>query len=139
MKHWNWFLLIMTALLACHVYSRADEGYGVYLDEFSVDYGVFRQGSREPVLYPYTPKERLDVNANLSFLRYGYLHNTIHSETDPNQFRLIGWHYQLGVHVGPWADIYAEHFSQHLLDVAGDMPYPSENIFGIKFYLYRRK
>lgn len=116
-----------------------DNDYGLNLEEFSVDYARYKDGSRDPAIYPYTPHERLDVVGNLSALKYLYLNNTIHSETDSQQFRLIGWHYQMGVHIGKYADLYGEHFSQHLLDTTGPNPYPMENLIGLKVYLYRRE
>ncbi len=124
-------LILLLLTLSCSAGDLAPR-----LDEVSIDYARYKQDTRLPILYPNVPKERLDVNINFSFLKIGYINNTIHSLTDANQFRLIGWHYQVGVRLGKWVDIYGDHFSQHLLDTQLSN-FPVENSAGIKFYLYR--
>lgn len=139
--YWLLFALIIFSVYAkAHATDQKDKPseYSLFLEEASVDYARFKDDSRDPVMYPYTPKERLDTNLNLSLLKYGFINNTIHSETDKDQFRIIGWQYQMGVHIGPWIDLYAEHFSQHLLDTEGTRPYPVTNALGVKIFLYRR-
>ena len=126
-------------LLLLGTAAGADD-FGVHLDEATVDYARFQDGARIPELtYTDVPKERLDVGLNMSFLRWGYLNNTIHSLTSTAQFRLISWEYQVGVHLGDVADVYAEHRSEHLLDEQGPSRFPTQNAVGIKIYLYRRE
>lgn len=130
---------LMWGLLLLSTAAGADD-YGVHLDEATVDYAQFQSGARIPEL-PNTdvPKERLDVGINLGFLKYGYFNNTIHSLTSQDQFRLISWEYQAGVHVGSIADVYLEHRSEHLLDEQGTSRFPVQNLYGVKFYIYRRE
>lgn len=131
-----WLGLALYLIYAYH--ASAAEPWGLDLKEVSADYARFKDGSRDPVMYPDTPKERLDVNINMGVLRYVYMNNMIHSETDQSQFRVIGWKYQMGIHIGSWADLYAEHFSQHLLDTQGQTAYPVQNLIGLKLYIYRK-
>lgn len=137
MKYIPWFIVFLALYLQWEARAE-DSNLLPHLEEVSGDYARFKSDSREPVIYPDTPKERLDLNINMSFLKYGFSSNTVHSLTDDSQFRVVGWKYQIGVHLSYWADIYCEHFSQHILDMAGDRPYPVQNLIGIKVYMYRR-
>ncbi len=127
-------LLTLAAYLLTATAHGSD--FGVHLQEVTVDYGRYMDGSRAPIVD--NVKERLDLSVNLSLLKYLYLDNTVHSLTDPYQFRLVGWHYQFGVHFGRNIDVYYEHFSQHILDNYYDN-YPLENLVGVKIKLYERQ
>lgn len=133
------YFWVFLAVLLCvlHESCEASSDYGFHLNEVSLDYARFKEGSRDAILAPSRPKERVDLNVNLDLLRYFYLNNQVHSMTDTTQFRLIGWKYQLGVHLGSFADLYYQHFSQHILDQAYN-DFPLENTIGLKLYLYRR-
>lgn len=136
----RWLLWLSLAYLLCYEYGRAYElpkDYSLTLNQLSVDFARYKDDTRDPILYPIVPSQRLDLGIDLSFLKYGYLNNLVHSMSDSHQFRLVGWYYQLGVHIGPWLDIYGEHFSQHLLDEHYSN-YPVSNALGVKVYLYRR-
>jgi hypothetical protein len=126
--------LIIIALLQL-ILTSASASYGVELKELSVDYGRYLDGSYS--LFVAAPKERLNLNLDLGFLKYGYVKNVIHSMTDSGQFRLVGWQYQVGAHLGDHVDVYFEHFSRHLLDTQ-QLRFPQENLVGVKLHIYRR-
>lgn len=136
------FLVGFASFILASVPASAADAFscdGVCLQQVTMDYARYQDGSRV-LLYPQgsMPKERLNLGLDLEWLSYGYMNNTIHSGTDQNQFKTIGWQYQIGVHLGDIADVYTEHYSQHLLDERSGQSYPVENLIGIKFYLYRR-
>lgn len=96
--------------------------------------------SRQPFLAPsYAATNDFDLHLNLElFNGYGFVDNMIHSSTDATQFRLVGWNYRAGVHIGPYADVYFEHYSQHLLDYTPASPNVYDGV-GVRIYFYRKK
>lgn len=94
----------------------------------------------EPFMYPATPTNRFDLHLDLEFLnRTLFMDNMIHSETDQYQYRLIGWNYRFGAHVGSNVDLYFEHFSQHLLDTTPQNGINTFDAVGVRVYFYKRK
>lgn len=95
-------------------------------------------GSVLPWIPAYSiPNYSLDLHVDLDlFDRLAFLNSMVHSMTDDTQFRLVGLQFRAGVHLHRTIDIYYEHYSQHLLDVApsGSNVYDS---VGIRLYLYR--
>jgi hypothetical protein len=96
--------------------------------------------SRQPFLLPTNRAvNEINLNVNLSLLNdYMFIDNTVHSQTDIYQYRLIGWHYKVGFRLIPRVDFYFEHFSQHLLDYIPFMDNTYDGI-GVKIYLYEKK
>jgi hypothetical protein len=104
----------------------------VYLDFMHYTWAV------DPFLQPtLAPTNRFDLHLDMELLnRTFFFNNMIHSETDQYQYRLIGWNYRFGVHLGNYVDLYIEHFSQHLLDIAPATANTYEAI-GLRVYFYR--
>lgn len=68
-----------------------------------------------------------------------YWRNRIHGEMDTSQFRLVGWQFEIGVHLGP-VEIYRMHHSQHILDAEHPwMRFPVEDSWGVRFYFIDMK
>lgn len=94
----------------------------------------------EPFMLPTVPTNRLDLHVNVELLnRTIFINNMVHSETDAYQYRLIGWNYRFGIHIGSNLDLYYEHFSQHLLDTAPITGANTYDAIGFRLYLFRRK
>ena len=120
------------------------------LEEASITLNQFLPGGSYPLITENGLSNRaldkeLNLNLNMSVFKYGFWDNRIHSMTDSGtngdrgQFRLIGWNFKLGVHLGKRFDIYYEHFSQHLLDAQFKWGrFPVQDSIGIKLILYRR-
>lgn len=125
--------LVALAVFLCSLYGRAEDI--VELNEVSLDYARYKQDGRDPFLGE-PPKEGLNININMNILTYGYFRNTVHSYTDNGGFRAVGWEYTLGIHTFEWLDVYARHYSRHILD-KDDPSYPVENSIGIKVYLFK--
>lgn len=106
--------------------------------ETYLEYGYYTWAV-EPFLAPtFRPTQKFDLAVNLDlFNRIMFMDNTIHSETDQYQYRKIGWHYKLGIHLGDSADVFFEHFSQHLLDTTPQMPQTFDMV-GIRVWFYKR-
>lgn len=94
----------------------------------------------EPFMLPNVPTNRIDLHLNLELLnRTLFIDNMVHSETDQYQYRLIGWNYRFGIHLGDYVDVYFEHFSQHLLDTTSLNGTNSYDAVGARIYFYKRK
>lgn len=103
-----------------------------------VDYMRYKY-AQDPYLAPtYHPKDRLDLHLDLEMMNgFIFFDNMVHSLTDESQYRLVGWNYRAGVHILNFADVYIEHFSQHLLDYVPAST-NSYDALGIRIYFYRR-
>lgn len=121
----------------------------ITLSEVSLDYRWFKPGGTDPLmsyngLANKEPGGQVDLNVNMDVLDYLYFNNTVHSMIDRDiggqygQFRLIGWHFQVGMHLSQYCDIYMDHFSQHLLDTTYALGhFPVTDGFGVKVYFLR--
>lgn len=106
----------------------------VYLDYMHYTYAV------EPFITPMAPTNRLDLNVNIELLnRILFMDNIVHSETDKNQYALIGWNYRVGVRLGNYVDLYFAHESLHLLDRTLPVGPSSYDALGMRIYFYRRR
>lgn len=105
----------------------------VYLDYMHYTF------ASEPWLLPTDqPTNRFDLHLDMDLLNHTFFfNNMIHSETDMYQYRLVGWNYRFGVHLGRYVDAYMEHFSQHLLDAVPTAPNTYDAI-GVRVYFYKR-
>ena len=127
-------------LLLIAASASADDFHLIDVDKVYVDYMHYTYAA-EPFMYNagYTPTNRLDVHLDLKlFDGIGFIDNMIHSETDQSQYRVVGWNYRMGAHVGNNLDIYFEHYSQHLLDSPTVGP-NSFDALGVRVYLYKAK
>lgn len=120
--------------------------------EVSLDVKEFKAGGIDPLINyngipNREPDKQLDLTVNLRIMDYLYMQNTVHSMTDraldggAGQFRVVGWHYQLGIHLSQYADVYVEHFSQHLLDTQYEdaQHFPAVDSVGVKIFIYREQ
>ena len=105
----------------------------VYVDAMSYHY------SSDPWLAPYYKvANRLDLHTNMDFINeIMFIDTMVHSETDKDQFRLVGLNYRIGVHVTHQIDFYMEHFSLHLLDFVPNMS-NSYDALGIRINLFKK-
>lgn len=108
------------------------------LEELSLDYAKYKSDTRDAMLYPIVPTDRLDLRVNTTILQYGFFDSLVHSETAQTQFREVGWQYRVGVRVGR-LELYGEHYSQHFLDMQGPTGYPVQNLLGVKFNIFKRE
>jgi len=122
------------------------------LDEVKIAYKQFFPYGYEPLINQNGMKDRelrkeLSLFVNNNILTHGYFNNQILSYTDrdgPSQsgenFRIVGWNFELGIHLFDNLDVYYWHFSKHYLDtkpVTGR--FPVQDAVGINLYLYRAK
>lgn len=130
-------------VLLAFLFPLAAQAYDLNL---SLDYKWIKPGTYMPELPPpYTPTNYLGINVDLDIWGPFYWDNTVHGETDGGQFRLIGWHYELGAKLWKipyfeWLPVQVsiEHHSQHILDA--DDPYPHFPVYdsvNVRVYLWR--
>lgn len=139
------YITIMATVLSLR--AQADEFKPIEMQDVYVNYKQFFQGGRDPLITNNGLDGRLlDKELNLHFdmdvLKYGYWHNMVHSMTDQDerghgQFRVVGWNFQAGVHLGSYLDVQYEHYSQHLLDASLPYAFPVQDSIGIVLHLYR--
>lgn len=134
------FFVVVYSLLLAYV-ARADF---MDLQEVSIDYKNFQlrnANSRNPLIFPESPKEGLDFTANTDFF-WGlvYVNATVDSLTTSQQFREVGLETRLGFHLGDHVNLGIYHHSQHVLDEEQPVfpRFPEEDAFELKVYLYRR-
>lgn len=137
--------LLGIAFVIAGLLSSCDAG-GLKLGDFRlldvkdvyVDYMSF-QYSNEPFLAPtYHAKDRVDLHLDLEGMNgILFLDNMIHSETDIAQYRLVGWNYRGGIHIGPFCDVFFEHYSMHLLDYVPQQS-SSYDALGFRLYFYKK-
>lgn len=121
----------------------------IRIGEVSLGWNLFQPGGVDPLinysgLEGKEPGQQLDLNINMDLLGVLYFNNVVHSMIDRDiggsdgQFRTVGWHFQWGIHLSQYLDIYYEHFSQHLLDTTYQFGhFPSVNSIGAKVFFYR--
>jgi len=71
----------------------------------------------------------LDLELPASF----YYNNMVTSTTDDNQFRFVGYRFEVGVRPFSGIDLYFQHFSGHALDQMYIEDFPQRNKIGIRF------
>lgn len=54
------------------------------------------------------------------------------------QYRKVTWDWELGARTGQYVDLFWHHRSEHGLETNLDQRYPIEDVYGIRFYLYRK-
>lgn len=139
---WTLFCAFSLARMA-----EASEWHLLELQDVYANYKQFLPGGRDPLITENGLPGRLmdkelNLHVDMDVLKYGYWHNMVHSMTDEDvnghgQFRLVGWNFQLGVHLGSYLDVQYEHFSQHLLDASLPYGFPVQDSIGIVLHLYR--
>lgn len=90
---------------------------------------------------------RAEINADLRVLEYLYWKNSIHGEGTNSAFKTMGWHFELGINVSKYIDIFYEHHSRHVLDqgnathfshdgMSRMTRFPVEDSYGVRFKFY---
>lgn len=98
-----------------------------------LEYKQISGGTVMPELPAYSlPRGELNLNLDLMIIGPLYLKNQIWSVIDQSQFRAIGWHYEIGIFIMPWLQVYAEHFSKHVLDTQNQGHFPVYDSFGLR-------
>lgn len=148
------FLILLSCLIFLLFFSyitNADET--IKLEEIKISYKGYFDGTYEPLINQNGMGNRnlakeLSLYVDNTLFKYGYFNNQVLSYTDKDaimgdgeRFRLVGWSFELGVHL--WSsqtngvDIYYNHFSKHYLDYQSPYRYPVSNSIGINIYLYK--
>lgn len=107
----------------------------------SIEYFQYLGTPRNPIVEDRGLERGIALTLGLRALElkpgYLYMRNRVHGEMEPAQFRLVGWQYEIGMHVGP-IEIYQGHHSQHLLDMKGQQRFPVEDMVGVRIILIDR-
>lgn len=117
------------------------------LREFSFE--TYKLYDNRDGYYPYSndSNESWDkgtaVNFNLDLVRFSdnvalRWDNRVHGETTVDQYRAVGWQFQLAVDLGPKFTLFADHHSQHILDDHVDERFPLRNVVGGRVVFYKR-
>lgn len=123
----------------------------IALQEAMFEYKAYPLHSRQPLVtesdFPEREiAKRLSLSLNTNFLTYIYWNNRIDGfvtrwrETgNAEQFRGIGWNFEVGVRAAPFLYVEYEHHSQHLLDIKGQRGFPVEDMVGFKLFFFNAK
>lgn len=107
--------------------------HAVEIANLSLEYKQIAGGSYAPELPQGSiPRGELNLDIDLMIMSPIYWKNRVHSMIDQNQFRLIGWHFELGAFVTPNVQIYFEHHSQHILDSQSENHFPVLDAVGVR-------
>lgn len=138
-------ILVLSIILSLINVSKADT---LELQEIKLNYKSFFPGGSDPLITQnglnHNMDKELNLHLNMDFFDHFYWNNMIHSMTDKDeagsgQFRLVGWNFNLGLHLTDYVDFGYHHFSQHLLDYAGPNHYPVQDAWEINVYIFRKK
>jgi hypothetical protein len=92
-------------------------------------------------------KGRVALNADFRMLGAGYWKNQVHGEGTDSAFKTMGWHFEVGINITSYLDLFYEHHSRHVLD-QGDAhhsshdgsttssKFPVEDSYGIRMIFY---
>lgn len=110
----------------------------VELGNVTVEHKNFYSGTT-----PYLPDHRALTETNFKFdvvmFGSGFIRNTIHSQTDKTQYRLVGWNWELGFKPFDWLELGWWHFSKHQLDAQDPSFGSGWNEDGIIMRIHLRK
>lgn len=122
----------MIAILA------APAGKTFELERMSVEYHRFKAGTRHPMFAPHEPlKERIALATDFRLWWEFHFHSTVHGETTEQQFRGVGWAFELFVRPLPWVETGVRHHSRHNLDQPTVSPgrFPVEDSWFVRLNL----
>lgn len=120
-----------------------------HLNDFSIEYYEYPQGMRDPYFIEtdntsksgrFTQFERGSaVNFDTEILKYGYWDNRVHMDMDDTQVRHVGWLWELGLHLGPYVDVFHNHHSRHGLEYKNPREdrFPVSDQYGVRFTFVR--
>lgn len=80
----------------------------------------------------------LNLGLDLEFSKSFYYDNKVISTTDSNQFRFVGYQFEVGAKPFDGVDLYFQHFSGHALDEQYDRDFPQHNKIGIRWNIINR-
>jgi hypothetical protein len=87
----------------------------VELGDLIVEHKQFAYAS-SPFLPDQHPTTETNLKLNMVFFESGYIRNTIHTQTDASQYRLVGWNWEFGFRLTDYFEVGWWHFSRHQLD-----------------------
>jgi hypothetical protein len=106
--------------------------------ELSVVGSEYRSSTRG-VYMPTKQRGGLGLNWNIDLPAKMFWDNEIFGRTNEKTFKVVGWHFFLGLRLTDWADISWQHLSVHHLD--GKFPhykrFPAEDAATLKIYFIR--
>jgi hypothetical protein len=139
----------ITRIVPLLVLAGTANGYGLQLEEFSVQGAKMNAASRDPIAPEYTGYWDYRAQANFRFNLFEALYwdNNVHTEAAYGAVRTVGWHWVLGLRVTAQIDVFHEHHSRHAMDRRPDSydnygsaprknAFPVEDSYGIKFNIY---
>lgn len=133
-------VIVLTVILS-------QKALGVELTYADIEYARFHPSARMPEMPGFKAKEGLAINFETDVIGPVYWRNRIHALTDPGQYRLIGWNFELGVPPLFWVKnkyaqalrVYYEHHSQHLLEGQHPwMKFPVNDSIGFRMVIYSK-
>lgn len=107
-------ILVLATVLARQ--PEASEFKLLELQDASVHYRRYKDGGRDAVVYPETPKDGLLVNLDMDVLRYLYWNNTVGSIATENQYRAVWLNSKVGIRLTDLVSVQMNHKSTHVLD-----------------------
>jgi hypothetical protein len=113
---------------------------GSPLKSLYVDAGHYLYNNDPFVGHGYRLQNKLNLGVDLEFANKKiYFHNLIRSNMDTQNFRTVGWQYEIGARPRKDVELYINHFSNHILDA--EVPYmaQSQTHMGIRVYFYQGK
>lgn len=110
------FLVFTATLVLLLLAPRAMAWDLVELGDISIEHKAFTYANSLPFTSDHIATSETNLNLDIAFLGGGYLRNKINSMTDPSQYRLVGWNWELGARVTDWLEVGYWHFSRHELD-----------------------
>lgn len=145
------YLLTLAILLAALATpARGQEPLHVLqLDEFSLQTG--RIVDFDDPYFPYANRGNAhgefwdtitQVNFNLDLFKYDdwglYWDNNVAGASTDTRYRMVQWHWEGGLDLDKYAQIFWEHQSTHILDAPGGGHFPMFNAYECRIVIYRR-
>lgn len=85
------------------------------LGDLTLEHKKF-DNAETPYVLGYKAGTETNLKMDMVFLGSFFWRNTVHSQTDESQYRLVGWNWEIGVKPFSWLEISRWHFSRHTLD-----------------------
>jgi hypothetical protein len=140
-RHLADLIILAAVLVSALLIGNAWPAEITYVD---IEYQHYHPSGRFPEMPNYRAKEGLALDFNTQLLGPVYW---IHALTDPGQYRLVGWNFELGVNplffvpydYAKAFQIYYEHHSQHILeDHHPYVKFPVNDSLGLRWVIYLR-
>lgn len=139
----KYYLILLTILMSTLSFAGSKKGPSLKVIELREMYVDFMRytSAQEPFMtnLGFIPTHRLDLHTNMDlFNKIGFFDTMVHSQTDQTQYRKVGLRYRVGAHITSWADVYFDHFSQHILDAVPASANTYDAV-GVRIHLYQEK